>query len=95
MQILIRTLTIDLMKGFDRSGLNRHLRQEAERQEPDPEPTSIICENGSSLGSEEEPEEGHLVIIFLHTPWVTVQMRHLRVIAENLEGDEVMEYREL
>ena len=87
------------MKGFDRSGLNRHLRQEAERQEPDPEPTfsqtSIICENGSSLGSEEEPEEGHLVIIFLHTRWVTVQRRHLRVIAENLEGDEVMEYREL
>jgi len=49
---------------------------------------------GASVTSSDVTGEGPICYIFLYGRWNAIQRKHLTIIAQNLEGEEIPEYME-
>ena len=53
-----------------------------------------IATAGASVTSSDATDEGPICYIFLYGRWNAIQRKHLTIIAQNLEGEEIPEYME-
>ena len=51
-----------------------------------------IATAGASVTSSDETDDGPICYIFLYGRWNAIQRKHLTIIAQNLEGEEIPEY---
>ena len=56
--------------------------------------SEAIATAGASVTSSDEIDDGPICYIFLYGRWNAIQRKHLTIIAQNLEGEEIPEYME-